>query len=113
MIRRTGGAVDEIGTTIAGFPLGIVPESNYEHTEVTLDAGDVVVVFSDGVTDARNGYDELYDSAVNRRLLRKIAQTRGGAQAVGHAILQDIREFTSGQVQVDDITLLCFGPLVR
>jgi serine phosphatase RsbU (regulator of sigma subunit) len=30
--------------------------------------------------------------------------------AVGRAILQDIREFSAGRAQADDITLICFGP---
>ncbi|HEY2158101.1 MAG TPA: hypothetical protein VGH33_20905 [Isosphaeraceae bacterium] len=34
----------------------------------------------------------------------------GGAEAVGKAILQDIREFSRGHTQADDITLVAFGP---
>jgi phosphoserine phosphatase RsbU/P len=113
MIRRANGTVDEVGAQVAGTPLGIVSDANYQQAEVALQAGDVVVVFSDGVTDARNGDGELYDSRVNRRLLGTIAQTLGGPKAMGRAILQDIHEFTSGQFQADDVTLLCFGPLVR
>jgi sigma-B regulation protein RsbU (phosphoserine phosphatase) len=112
-IRRANGTVDEIGKELAGFPLGIVPEAEFEQTEVSLDFGDVVAAFSDGVTDARNQRDELYDSRENRRLLRKIAETRGGPNAVGRAILEDIRDFTRGRLPVDDITLLCFGPLLH
>jgi phosphoserine phosphatase RsbU/P len=80
---------------------------------VELHPGDVIAVFSDGVTDARNLREELYESRDNRRLVRKLADTQGGPEAVGRAILQDIREFSSGHVQVDDITLICFGPLAR
>src|SRR5262249_31320378 len=113
MVRRVNGTVDEIGEDIAGFPLGIIPESDYKQTQVKLYPGDVVAVFSDGVTDARNLREELYESREHRRLLRKVAETQGTPEAVGRAILQDIREFSSGHVQVDDITLICFGPLVR
>jgi serine phosphatase RsbU (regulator of sigma subunit) len=113
LIRRAGGAVEEVGEEIAGFPLGIIPESDYKQTSVALNPGDVVAVFSDGVTDARNLREELYDSRDKRRLLRKLAETSGGPEAVGRAILQDIREFSSGHVQVDDITLICFGPIAR
>ena len=109
LVRRAGGTVEEVGEEIAGFPLGIIPESDYQQTEVKLDPGDVVAVFSDGVTDARNLREELYDSRENRRLLRKFAESPGGPEAVGRAILQDIREFSAGHVQVDDITLICFG----
>ena len=46
-----------------------------------------------------------------RRLLRRVAETAGGPETVGRAILQDIREYSTDHVQVDDITLICFGPV--
>jgi serine phosphatase RsbU (regulator of sigma subunit) len=88
-----------------------MPEAEYQQTEVKLNPGDVVVVYSDGVTDARNIREELYDSRERRRLLRKLADTTGSPELVGRAILQDIREFSAGHAQADDITLICFGPL--
>ena len=96
LVRRSNGTIDEIGEEIAGFPLGIMPEGDYQQTEVELHPGDVVAVFSDGVTDARNLREELYDSRDKRRLLRKFAETSGGPETVGRAILQDIREFSAG-----------------
>ena len=96
LVRRANGTVDEIGEDIAGFPLGIMPEADYKQTEVKLYPGDVVAIFSDGVTDARNLREELYDSRDKRRLLRRLAETPGGPEAVGRAILQDIREFSAG-----------------
>ncbi len=113
LVRRAGGTVDEIGEEIAGFPLGIMPEAEYQQTEIKLNPGDVVVVYSDGVTDARNLREELYDSRERRRLVRKLADTGGSPELVGRAILQDIREFSAGHTQVDDITLICFGPLAH
>ena len=113
MIRRSNGTVDEIGEEIAGFPLGIIPEGDYKQTEVSLNPGDVVAIFSDGVTDARNLREELYDSRDKRRVIKKLAETTGGPEAVGRALLQDIREYSAGHNQVDDITLICFGPLPR
>ena len=114
MIRRANGTVEEVGEEIAGFPLGIMPEVGLQADRGQASIpGDVVAVFSDGVTDARNLREELYDSRENRRLLRKLAETAGGPEAVGRAILQDIREFSAGHVQVDDITLICFGPVPR
>jgi serine phosphatase RsbU (regulator of sigma subunit)/pSer/pThr/pTyr-binding forkhead associated (FHA) protein len=111
MVRRTSGTVEEFGESVAGFPLGIVPDADYKQIAVKLNPGDVVAVFSDGVTDARNLREELYDSREKRRLLRRFAETSGGPETVGRAILQDIREFSAGHMQVDDITLICFGPL--
>ena len=62
LVRRSNGTVDEVGEEIAGFPLGIVPEGDYRQTEIALHPGDVVAVFSDGVTDARNLREEIYES---------------------------------------------------
>jgi serine phosphatase RsbU (regulator of sigma subunit)/pSer/pThr/pTyr-binding forkhead associated (FHA) protein len=109
IIRRGGGQIEEVGGDIAGFPLGILPAQRYKQAKVSLEPGEVVVVYSDGVTDARNPREELFDSKDNHRLARRVAESPGGAEAVGRAILQEIREFSAGHVQADDITLICFG----
>ena len=96
IIRRADGRAEEVGQEVSGLPLGIMEDSEYQQTEVQLNPGDVVVVYSDGVTDARSPADELYDSQSNHRLIKRVAQTSGGAAAVGRAILQDIREFSAG-----------------
>ena len=64
----------------------------------------------DGVTDPRNLLEELYHSRENPRLTKRLSESSGGPEAVGRAILQDIREFSAGHDQVDDITRICFGP---
>ena len=110
IIRRADGRAEEVGQEVSGLPLGVMEDSVYQQTEVQLDQGDVVVIYSDGVTDARSPGDELYDSQKNHRLLKRVAQSTGGPEAVGKAILQEIREFSSGHSQADDITLVCLGP---
>ncbi len=40
-------------------------------------------------------------------------ESPGSAEDMGKSILQEIREFSLGHKQVDDITLVCFGPLAR
>ena len=111
MVRRANGKVEEFGEEIAGFPLGIMPDSDYQQTEILLNPGDVVIVYSDGVPDSRSPTEELYDYRDNRRLIKRVAESTGGPEAVGRAILQEIREYSAGHSQTDDITLICFGPL--
>ncbi len=110
IIRRADGRAEEVGQEVSGLPLGIMEDSVYQQTEVQLNQGDVVVIYSDGVTDARSRADELYDSQSNHRLIKRVAQSSGGPVAVGRAILQDIREFSAEHSQADDITLVCLGP---
>jgi serine phosphatase RsbU (regulator of sigma subunit) len=111
IIRRSNGKIEELGEEIAGFPLGIMPGMDYAHTEACLALGDVVVIFSDGVTDSRNTSEELYDTKENRRLIKRVAESFGSPKQIGNSILQAIREFSTNHSQADDITLICFGPV--
>lgn len=110
-VRRADGTIEEFGAEVSGFPIGIDIDSVYEQSELSLGPGDVAVVYSDGVTDARSPSEELYDSRENRRLFKRIAETNGSPATIGRAILQEIREFSAGHAQADDITLICFGPV--
>jgi phosphoserine phosphatase RsbU/P len=110
LVRRADGRIEDYGgPDTAGFPLGIMSDSLYQQIQVELGIGDVVVVYSDGVTDARSPREELYDSKENHRLTKRVAESVGGPESVGRAILQDLREFTAGHAQFDDTTLICFG----
>ena len=51
--------------------------------------------------------------ATSAGLCKKLSDTSGGPETVGRALLQDIREFSAGHTQTDDITLICFGPVAR
>ena len=112
-LRRADGRVEELGEDISGFPLGIMPDWQYKQLEVDIEPGDVLVIYSDGVTDARSPSEEIYDSREKRRLIKRVMDSPGGAEAVGKSILQEIREFSLGHKQADDITLVCFGPVRR
>jgi serine phosphatase RsbU (regulator of sigma subunit)/pSer/pThr/pTyr-binding forkhead associated (FHA) protein len=109
IIRRADGKIEEIGDGFGGFPLGVMPESEYQQTDVMLNPGDVVVIYSDGVTDARSMQEELYGN----RLQKRIATAGGSPASIGRAVLQEIREFSAGHSQADDITLICFGPVAQ
>ena len=111
LIRRADGRIEEYGQEIDGFPLGVSPDAVYHQSSVALELGDVVLIYSDGVTDARNAHEEIYDSTANSRLRKRLGLTSGGPEATGRDIIQDIRAFSAGHTQFDDITLICFGPV--
>lgn len=111
LLRRASGEVEEVGAEIRGFPLGIMADQCYEQLSSPLKPGDVVVLYSDGVTDAQNAAGEAYDTDKNPRLRRRVAVSSGSPEAVGRSIIQDIREFSAGIAQFDDMTLVCFGPV--
>jgi phosphoserine phosphatase RsbU/P len=76
-----------------------------------LEPGDVVLIYSDGVTDALNACGERYDSTRNPRLRDRLSLAGDSPRAIGHEIVRDLQDFSAGHAQFDDITLICFGPV--
>jgi sigma-B regulation protein RsbU (phosphoserine phosphatase) len=89
----------------AGGPVvGILGHATYVQDVVALDPGDVVVVFSDGVSEALDANDEEFGE---ERLLDVIQRAGpGDVQQLVDAILDAVHAFTVGAVQSDDITVM-------
>ncbi|MFO0957602.1 MAG: PP2C family protein-serine/threonine phosphatase, partial [Isosphaeraceae bacterium] len=109
LIRRADRRVEAIEVEKTGFPLGSFPESVYQQEVFDLQPGDVAVLYSDGVPDARNRQGEQYVSVQLDRLTQRLQEAAGGAEAVGKSLVQHLREFGDGTDQFDDITLVCIS----
>jgi serine phosphatase RsbU (regulator of sigma subunit) len=110
LVRRAGGVVEACDDSIRGCVLGCDPGATYRQAAMDLAPGDVVSIFTDGVTDACNPQGQRYDSILCRRLVPRMKQVVGGPEEMGRALLHDVDAFVSGHAQADDITLVCFGP---
>ena len=100
VIRR--GSIDWLE---AGGPvLGLLSMATYEFDTVVLEPGDLVVVCSDGVTEARNLEGEEFG---RERLVTALAQAHGArADTALDALLGAVRKYSAGTAQSDDITAL-------
>jgi len=105
---RAPGPADVASLRIGGLVLGISPEEEYRSMSIALEPGDVVLAYSDGVTDARNfedekwGWQRMVDAAVD-----VLTQNPGaGASVVLDNVLWSLRRFVGLRRQVDDETLL-------
>ncbi len=87
-----------------GVPAGLLDDREYE--EVTFDAkkGDLIVLYSDGVTDQQNPAEEEYERHNLGRALRKLCGQ--DPQTVADGILADLDEFANGAPMNDDQTLV-------
>lgn len=103
--RGSTGEVIEIDEG-GGFPLGALDDTQYEEGTFQLESGDVVAIFSDGVTEAMNANKDLYGT---ERLLAVAAQPASNAQEVMDNILKDVQKFVGDAYQSDDLTLVCIG----
>ncbi|MCP1714786.1 sigma-B regulation protein RsbU (phosphoserine phosphatase) [Methanocalculus alkaliphilus] len=87
-----------------GIALGVIEEIALETVTIPLTPGDLLVLYTDGVTEAENAAEELYGE---ERLEALMTEIRGrGASEIIDAIIDDIKEYAGEAPQSDDITLL-------
>lgn len=89
-----------------GYPLGIVMECEYRETSLTLTTGDVLLLCTDGLTEAENQTEEFYGDERLRDLLLRIDTTTISAKEIKETIIKDIDAFTGSSSQSDDMTLV-------
>jgi serine phosphatase RsbU (regulator of sigma subunit) len=130
------GSIDPLKSTAAGssavqplartgIPVGILTDTTWEMKTVQLTAGDVLVLYTDGVIDAQDGQGAFFGS---ERLLSIVSSASAGsavtsgseaaeshidgqparasAQEIQEAILTAIHQFSGGVPQFDDIALV-------
>jgi sigma-B regulation protein RsbU (phosphoserine phosphatase) len=100
VIRRNGIAwLDEGGPV-----LGLLTIATYRSGAIHVEPGDLVVVCSDGVTEARNQEGEEFG---RERLVEALGQTHGSKpEAVLDLLLSAVRKYSEGAAQGDDITAM-------
>jgi sigma-B regulation protein RsbU (phosphoserine phosphatase) len=102
LIRRGGSA--EYAFTEGSFPVGLVPEAQYSTACVRLEAGDTLVLFSDGVTEAMDPKEEFFGMPRLVQLLTGHNETP--LDDLQKLVLEAVENFARGTSQADDLTLL-------
>ncbi len=101
MLVSAAGAVERLGT--GGPVLGVIANADYEQSAVTIAAGDRLVLFTDGLTEARSAADEEFGE---QRLLEALLEHRAcSAPALQARLANAVAAFTGGSLQ-DDATLM-------
>ena len=87
-----------------GIVVGIMPEASYEEGTIELGAGDDLVLYTDGITEAANTDDEMFGEA---RLEAALTEYRhGSAREIEERVYSRIKDFTAGAAQTDDLTMV-------
>jgi sigma-B regulation protein RsbU (phosphoserine phosphatase) len=101
LVARSNGHIARLHA--GGTVLGVFPEASYSGDEVPLAPGDRLLLYTDGITEARRADDEEYGES---RLTDALFRHRHlGADALHAALLADVAAFTENRFQ-DDATLL-------
>ncbi len=106
LIRRADGTAEEIGVSVAGPPLAVEENTVYRVETTTLAPGDVVILYTDGVSEAMDSHEHIFRFD---RLSETVLAAGNGPEAVGEAIVKAVRMHSAGCDQSDDIGLVCFG----
>jgi phosphoserine phosphatase RsbU/P len=86
------------------FPLGIVKKCHYEETQVPLQVGDVLVLYTDGVVEAMNDKGKLYGF---ERFMAAIEAGRGlSANALLEKLMDDVSRYVGDAEPHDDLTIV-------
>jgi sigma-B regulation protein RsbU (phosphoserine phosphatase) len=89
---------------LVGFPLGLFDDVSYDEWSTTLDPGDVLFFYSDGITEATNRRGEFYGAQRLCALLTANASLSAGEFA--DLVLADVESFAEGTPSGDDRTLV-------
>jgi sigma-B regulation protein RsbU (phosphoserine phosphatase) len=102
ILRRQSGNIERL--QVGGVPLGILENASYESGSVTLQSGDWLVVFTDGVVEAENQRQEEYGEP--RLFAVLLAGLAYAPAALLNYIMGDLDRFVANAPQHDDVTLL-------
>lgn len=103
--RALGGEVEELGIANTGPPLGCDPAIKYDPCTVDLEPGDIVIIYTDGISEAMNAQRELYGRI---RLQEAIRSGPPRLEDLCESLLNDVKSFTQRHRQNDDICLIGF-----
>jgi PAS domain S-box-containing protein len=102
ILCRSDRSMEELMPT--GIALGVMEHQEYSSRTVKIGSGDVVALYTDGVTESINGRVEMFGEDRLRSIIR--AHAHQSPQEILAAILREVETFSGGEPQFDDITLM-------
>jgi serine phosphatase RsbU (regulator of sigma subunit) len=94
----------QIRLKTTGIALGVLDSASYQHHSITMHPGDVIVIYSDGITDATNSSGELFGA---ERFESAVREHRGEpAAALVEAVFEAVADHAGDTPQYDDLTLV-------
>lgn len=106
--RRLDASLSRSGEDAASIPIGVLEEFDYVATTVTLQPGESLTLFTDGLFEATNSTGEQFTFD---RVCEIVAATNGNPSEIGNSLLTQVRQHLGDQPQDDDMCLISFGPV--
>ncbi|GEM_PF-4346954 len=90
-----------------GIPVGVKAHYEYTEAQCTLDHGDAILLYTDGVVDAENAQHQFFGMGRLKAIAEECASKNCSAEEVGEAIVHGVASFSEKCDQHDDMTYLC------
>ena len=103
LVVHPNGSSTELALT-GGVALGVMPDLEYREDSTTLNPGETLVLYTDGVSEAMNGEGEEFGVERLQQLFANQPPT--SAKMATEAIMQAVSDFAGGTPQSDDVTCL-------
>lgn len=106
IVRRRADREVFVLDSVAGLPLGVLPEPEYSSDAFELLPGDSIMLFTDGLVEAMNPSRQMYGM---ERLTEILADGSSAANHLVERAVKDCQEHVQNAPQFDDTTIVCFG----
>lgn len=104
--KQNGGLDDATPHADCGLPLGVMDGYEYKAVSVSLQPGDSILIFSDGITESM----DVNNVQLQVKGIRTAVQNgRLAPQALGERIIKTVKQHAAGRQPHDDVTLVAFG----
>lgn len=104
LLRKADGQIVVLSQSKSVMALGVKKDLDTASEKVTLDPGDVVVFYTDGITETHDENNKLFDEERLESIIKEKGE--GAVDQTATVLLEEVRKFQGKAAQHDDITLL-------
>jgi sigma-B regulation protein RsbU (phosphoserine phosphatase) len=87
-----------------GLPLGIYRNKSYKHSNIRIEPGDILLLFTDGVTNAQNREKKFFGTEKLESILERMPDC--SAETLIDDLTHTLKAYETSGIQADDITLM-------
>ncbi len=103
LLRRDNQTVEIIAQDKSGLPLGILPDEQFEETTLSLNLGDTIVIYTDGITETMNAANEIYG---RQRLIDYLKESPLPVEELVNGIVSAVEDYSVDRIHRDDICVV-------
>ena len=93
----------------ANLVFGMMEDMPYKEQSIMLESGDVIYLYTDGMTEALNNKDELFGEERLEEILNRYKDEIDYSDRFMNHMYDEVNAFSQGVSQADDITMLCLS----